>query len=107
MAQAYFDLLYAGENLKAVRANKQAIAQQLEQAKKNFEVGTATITDSQEAQARFDLADAQEISAENDLEVKRYALRVIVGKEVGELNRLKQPAEFKPPQPAAMVKLKT
>ena len=104
VAQAYFDLLYAGENLKAVRANKQAIAQQLEQAKKNFEVGTATITDSQEAQARFDLADAQEISAENDLEVKRYALRVIVGKEVGELNRLKQQAEFKPPLPAAMGK---
>ena len=102
VAGAYFDVLYAQENLKAVRANKQSIAQQLEQAKKNFEVGTATITDSQEAQARFDLASAQEIAAINDLEVKRYTLRVIVGKDSGELNRLKPQAELKPPQPASM-----
>jgi len=104
VAQAYFDVLYAQESLTAVRANKQAIAQQLEQAKKNFEVGTATITDSQEAQSRFDLASAQEIAAESDLEVKRYALRVIVGKDFGELNRLKPQAELKPPQPASMDK---
>ena len=102
VAQAYFDVLYAEENLRAVRANKQAIAQQLEQAKKNFEVGTATITDSQEAQSRFDLASAQEISAENDLEVKRYALRVIVGKDYPVLNRLRREAELAPPQPASM-----
>ena len=104
VAQAYFDVLNAGENLKAVRANKQSITQQLEQAKKNFEVGTATITDSQEAQARFDLVSSQEIAAESDLEIKRYILRVIVGKDVGELNRLKPQAELKPPQPAAMEK---
>ena len=102
VAGAYFDVLYAQENLKAVRANKQSIAQQLEQAKKNFEVGTATITDSQEAQSRFDLASAQEIAAINDLDVKRYALRVIVGKSYSELNRLKPQAEIKPPQPASM-----
>ena len=104
VAQAYFDVLYAEENLKAVQANKQAIAQQLEQAKKNFEVGTATITDSQEAQSRFDLASAQEIAAENDLEVKRYALRVVVGKDYPSLNRLKASAELAPPQPTIMDK---
>ena len=102
VAQAYFDVLYAEENLRAVRANKQAIAQQLEQAKKNFEVGTATITDSQEAQSRFDLASAQEIGAENEREVKRYALRVIVGKDYPHLNRLRPNAELAPPQPANM-----
>lgn len=102
VAQAYFDVLNAQENLKAVRANKQAITQQLEQAKKNFEVGTATITDTHEAQSRFDLASAQEIAAENDLGVKRYALRLIVGKDVGELNRLKPQALLIPPSPASM-----
>lgn len=102
VAQAYFDVLYAQENLTAVRANKQAISLQLEQAKKNFEVGTATITDSQEAQSRFDLASAQEIAAESDLNVKRYALRVIVGTDPGELNRLKRETELSPPQPASM-----
>ncbi len=102
VAQAYFDVLYALENLKAVRANKQAITQQLEQAKKNFEVGTATITDTHEAQSRYDLASAQELAGENDLEVKRFALRVIVGKELGELHRLRDNATLSPPQPASM-----
>ena len=102
VAQAYFDVLFAIENLKAVRANKDAIAQQLEQAKKNFEVGTATITDSQEAQSRYDLASAQEIAAESDLDVKRYTLRVIVGRDPGSLNSLKPGAELRPPQPAGM-----
>ena len=102
VAQAYFDVLYAEENLKAVRANKEAIAQQLAQAKKNFEVGTATITDAQEAQSRFDLASAQEIAADNDLEVKRQLLAVIVGKDPGELNRLRADATLSPPQPAAL-----
>lgn len=104
VAQAYLDVLYAQENLKAVRANKQAIAQQLEQAKKNFEVGTATITDAHEAQSRFDLASAQEIAAESDLEIKRHTLRVIVGKDSGELNSLKADATLNPPQPASMDK---
>ena len=104
VAQAYFDVLYAEENLKAVRANKQAIAQQLAQAKKNFEVGTATITDTHEAQSRYDLAGAQEIAGESDLEVKRYALRVIVGKDPGGLNPLRPDAVLNPPQPASMDK---
>ena len=104
VAQAYFDVLYAQENLKAVRASKQAIAQQLEQARKNFEVGTATITDTHEAQSRYDLASAQELAGENDLEVKRYALRVIVGRDPGELNRLRADATLLPPQPANMEK---
>jgi len=104
VAQAYFDVLYAEENLKAVRAAKRSIALQLEQAKKNFEVGTATITDTHEAQSRYDLASAQELAGENDLQVKQYALRVIVGKDVGTLSRLRAEATLQPPQPASMEK---
>ena len=101
-AQAYFDVLNAGENLTAVRANKAAIVQQLELAKKSFEVGTATITDTHEAQARFDLANAQEIAAESDLEVKRRALQAIIAKEPGALAGLRKNAELTPPQPNDM-----
>ena len=104
VAQAYFDVLYAEENLKAVRAAKRSIAQQLEQAKKNFEVGTATITDTHEAQSRYDLASAQELAGENDLQVKQYALRVLVGKDVGALSRLRAEATLQTPQPASMEK---
>ncbi len=103
-SQAYFDLLYAQENLLAVQANKIAISQQLEQAKKNFEVGTATITDTHEAQARFDLASAQEIAAESELEVRRRALQAIIAKEPGPLAPPRADAAPSPPQPAAMDK---
>ena len=83
-------------------AQKTAIAQQLAQAKMNFEVGTATITDTHEAQARFDLASAQEIAAESDLEVKQSALQVIVGKHPGPLAQTRKEAELQPPQPRDM-----
>jgi len=104
VAQAYFDLLYASENLAAVRANKTAIEQQLESAKKNFEVGTATITDTHEAQSRYDLAVAQELAAENDLEVRRRALQAIIGKVPEGLAPLKPTVALLPPQPAGMDK---
>ena len=58
-AQTYFDVLVAQDTLAAAQASKTAIAEQLASAKRNFEVGTATITDTREAQARFDLATAR------------------------------------------------
>ncbi|HEX5806555.1 MAG TPA: TolC family outer membrane protein [Macromonas sp.] len=80
MAQAYFDVLGAQDSVTFVQAQKKAVAEQLAAAKRNFEVGTATITDTREAQARFDLVVAQEIAAENDVRVKRLALDQLVGK---------------------------
>ncbi len=80
VAQAYFDVLGAQDTLATTRANKTAITEVLASAKRNFEVGTATITDTREAQARFDLATAQEIAAENDLRIKRLALDTLVGR---------------------------
>jgi outer membrane protein len=80
VAQAYFDVLGAQDTLGTTRASKAAITEQLASAKRNFEVGTATITDTREAQARFDLATAQEIAADNDLRTKRIALDQLVGR---------------------------
>ncbi|MEP6740551.1 MAG: TolC family outer membrane protein [Caldimonas sp.] len=80
VSQAYFDVLGAQHTLQTTQANKTAIAEQLASAKRNFEVGTATITDTREAQARFDLATAQEIAADNDLVTKRIALDQLVGR---------------------------
>lgn len=78
--QAYFDVLAAEDTLAFVSTQKTAVAEQLAAAKRNFEVGTTTVTDSREAQARYDLVLAQEIAAENDLRVKRLALDQLVGK---------------------------
>lgn len=102
VAQAYFDVLNAQENLAAFEAQKSAIGQQLELAKKSFEVGTATITDTHEAQSRYDLANAQAIAAANDIEIKMRALEAIIGKDAGVLAPLRPGAALNPPQPAAM-----
>ena len=80
VAQAYFDVLAAKDALGTARANKAGIAEQLASAKRNFEVGTATITDTREAQARYDLATAAEIAAENDLRIKGVTLDQLVGR---------------------------
>jgi len=81
LAQAYFDVLASSDALDTVRANKAAIKEQLASAQRNFEVGTATITDTREAQAAYDLALAQELAADNDLRVKRVALEQLVGRD--------------------------
>jgi len=80
LAQAYFDVLAAQDTLTTTQANKKAITEQLASAKRNFEVGTATITDTREAQAQFDRISAQEIAAQNDLSTRRAALDTLVGR---------------------------
>lgn len=79
VAQAYFDVLAAQDALAVVQAQKSAVEEQLASARRNFEVGTSTITDTREAQARFDLVRAQEIAADNDLRVRRLALDQLTG----------------------------
>ena len=102
VAQAYFDVLGAQATLTVVKAQKVATAEQLAQAKRNFEVGTATITDTHEAQARYDLIVAQEIQAQNDLENKRRALQQITGKEYPSLQDLRSNVQLAPPNPNNM-----
>ncbi|WP_428508392.1 TolC family outer membrane protein [Roseateles sp.] len=80
VAQAYFDVLGAQDVLGTARASKAMISEQLASAKRNFEVGTQTITDTREAQARYDLALATEIAAENDLRIKSVTLDQLVGR---------------------------
>jgi outer membrane protein len=77
--QAYFDVLMAQDRIDLIVAQKTAIAAQLAQAQANFELGSATITDANEAQARFDLAAAQEIAALNEFEIAKHAVQAITG----------------------------
>jgi outer membrane protein len=75
VAERYFDVLAAMDTLEFAGAEKQALFQQLDQAKQRFEVGLVAITDVQEAQAGYDRAVADWIQAENLLENSREALR--------------------------------
>ena len=101
-AQVYFDVLLAHDNVALAAAQRSAIGQQLEQAKRNFEVGTATITDTHEAQARYDLTSAQEIAARNDLELRRRALEQLIGRGAPPVAPLGARFVLRPPEPASM-----
>jgi outer membrane protein len=103
-AQTYFDVLIAQDTVSLSAAQKTAIAQQLEQAKRNFEVGTATITDTYEAQARYDLIVAQELAAANNLEIKRRTLQQLTNGNVSDLNVLGKAFKLDPPTPADVQK---
>ena len=103
-AQTYFDVLIAQDTVQLNAAQKTAISQQLEQAKRNFEVGTATITDTYEAQARYDLIVSQELEAANNLEIKRRTLQQLVNANVSDLNVLGNAFKMENPEPADVQK---
>jgi outer membrane protein len=102
VVQAYLDVLAAQDTLELVGAQKAAISEQLAQAKRNFEVGTATITDTHEAQSRYDLVVSQEIAAQNDLVNRRQSLQLITGKEYPRLATLRADVRIPPPDPNQM-----
>jgi outer membrane protein len=77
VAETYFSILAAGDNVEFAYAERTAIARQLEEAQKRFEVGLIAITDVVEAQASFDNSEAQVILAENILENAWQALVVL------------------------------
>ncbi len=104
VSQAYFDVLLAQDSLSLAQAQKKAIGEQLEAARRNFEVGTSTIVDTHEAQARFDLVTAQEIAAQNDLEIRRQALYQVIGKVPEKLSALRPQVQLQRPQPDDMTK---
>ena len=87
VSQAYFDVLTAQVNVEVAEAQKKAIGLQLVQAKRNFEVGTATIVDTYEAQARSDMTTSQEIAARNELELRKRTLQQIIGRFPDQLAR--------------------
>ena len=79
VAERYFRVLEAGDELSFARATMEAFEQQLAQSRQRFEVGLIAITDVEEAKAGFDLSRAQLIAAENALDIAREALRETTG----------------------------
>jgi len=102
VAQAYFDVLLAQFNMEVLQSQKAAVNENLAQAKRNFEVGTATITDTNDAQAKYDQIVAQEIQAQNDLDNKIATLRAIIGRTPNELKRFSGQYQPELPNPSAL-----
>jgi outer membrane protein len=102
VAQAYFDVLLASFTIELTESQKRAVSENLAQAKRNFEVGTATITDTNDAQAKYDQIVAQELSVQNDLDNRIAALRAIIGRQPKELKRFGNKYEPQLPSPNAL-----
>ncbi len=102
VAQAYFDVLLAQDTVEFTQAQLTAIGRQLEQAKRNFEVGTATITDTHEAQSRYDITVSTEIAARNDLEIKKRQLELLIGRQAPGVSALGKRFELRMPEPNSM-----
>ena len=100
VAQRYFDVLASQDRLESEQGSREAIARQLEQAQKRFEVGLIAITDVQEAQAAYDQAVAADIAARRALATAKENLREITGVYVDKLARPAADMELVPPSPA-------
>jgi len=90
VAEAYFAVLSAQESVGVAVSQKAAFAESLDRANLSYRIGTATITDKLEAQARFDLADATEIAEKSALDVAKQSLKSIIGVIPGELFSLRE-----------------
>jgi outer membrane protein len=101
-AEAYFDVLFAADNLEFAVAEQRAIERQLEEAKARFEVGLTAVTDIHEAQAGYDQARANAIQAQNQLDDAGEALEVIIGEPAAHLAGLRETFPLDPPQPVAI-----
>lgn len=99
-AQAYFDVLAAQDAVNLAEAQKVAIGEQLAQAKRNFEVGSATITDTLEAQARYDLTNSQAIVAQSNLEIKERTYQQLTNALPKNLQPVGAALKLEAPQPA-------
>ncbi|MEE9395855.1 MAG: TolC family outer membrane protein [Methylococcales bacterium] len=100
VAQAYFGVLTAQDDLEFKTAEKIAIGRQLEQAQQRFDVGLIAITDVYEAQAGYDQARSEEISAQNEVDNAKERLREIIGEQAVELAILAKDIPLKPPTPS-------
>ena len=88
LAQAYFGVLAAQDNVAFAEAEKKANARLLKQNQERFKVGLIAITDVKEAQANYDSTVAQAIIASNNLSNQHEALWFIIKQRSKSLNSL-------------------
>jgi outer membrane protein len=99
-AEAYFNVLAAQDSVDFSKAETEAVSKELAQTKQRFDVGLIAITDVHEAQSRYDLAIANQISAQNALDNMHELLQQITGQYHYDLLQLKPEIQLKNPMPS-------
>lgn len=100
VAQAYFDALVAQETVTTSEAELRAMREQEEAAKRGYELGTGSITDSHEARSKAELAHSRQFAAQNELETKLTEIERLTGKPPGTLAGLKPSVVAPKPEPS-------
>jgi outer membrane protein len=103
VANAYFHLLLANDNLGLAKSQEAAIAQQRQVAQGRLKVGLGTITEVDDANARYQMATAQVLQAQNNLEDAQQAMREIAGKVPTKLLPLRDDIPLQQPDPPDIV----
>jgi outer membrane protein len=101
VAQRYFDVLAAEDDLDAQRGNLESVSRQLEQAEKRYQVGLIAVTDVQEARAAHDSGAAAVIASKRQLATAQESLREITGDGFDTLARPAEPFELTTPDPSS------
>ncbi|MDQ7049580.1 MAG: TolC family outer membrane protein [Enterobacterales bacterium] len=99
VAEAYFNVLTAQDNVEFSKAETKAVAQKLAQTNQRFEVGLIAITEVHEAQSRYDRAVANQIIAQNALDNSHELLQLITGRYHYDLLALRKDITPQKPQP--------
>ena len=102
VAEAYFNGMAARKLLELIDTEKKAVSEQLEQAKRMFQAGVATITDVHDAEARYDSILSREVENKYNLEIKIQALKKIVGIEPDGLSFLREDTPLRVPEPESL-----
>jgi len=97
IATIYFDLLFAQENLSFIMAEQKSIEQRLGQAQNEMEVGIASEVEVLEAQARYDMVNAQQIEYENNIQAEKDQLAKILGFYPKGIIKLRAPIQLLTP----------
>lgn len=100
VAQAYFNVLQAVDNLRYTEAQKKAVGEQLKQTKQQYDVGLIAITGVNEAQANYDSILANEIAAKVQIATTMEALRAITTRAYPTLMGLNHELPLVNPDPA-------
>lgn len=101
VAQAYFNILSAADQLATNVAERDAFSTLLNQAKSRQQTGVGPRSDVDQAQAFYDATEQSVIDARNALDDANLALTQIVGQRVERVAPLREDIPLLSPEPAS------
>jgi len=100
VAERYFEVLAAADNLRFAKAQQEVLARSLKETQQRQAVGYLAMTDVQEAKAGYDRALSDVVAAERQLRDNQEGLQEITGDFYTQLDGLRNDIPLIAPDPA-------